>query len=1375
MPTMPSVADTQPPPGNPATVSADALPTWQINGVVWSQVTVGNIVYVTGSFSAARPPGVSPGGPGEVAAGNIFAYDIRTGNRITSFNHSLNAQGRFITKSPDGSRIYVGGDFTSVNGFARGHVAAFDTASDTLVSSFSPNVGGTVRAIQATNDTVYVGGAFGVVNGQSRTRLASFSASSGGLTSWSPTADNETVWSMVLTPDRSKVVIGGAFSTINQQPAYGMGAVDAVTGATARWDANQVIRNAGSTGAITSLRADGNQVYGTAYALSGPTNFEGSWSADPTTGAVTWMNDCHGDSYDTVPIGQVLYSVSHHHDCIWIGEFPEKEPRGYQHLLASPTFATGQNYGPDDFGWDHNARPAAPFLHWYPRLNAGTYTGQFQAGWSLTGNGDYLSVGGEFTQANNAPQQGLVRFARTGLAPNKRGMENFSADLTVASVVAGEARVSWRSQWDMDNARITYQVFRDGGSSPIHTVTSSSTFWKRPRLFFDDTAVAPGTQHTYRVRASDPFGNSSESPPSSSVTIASSSVDSYAQQVLDDGASSYFRLDESSGTTLRDLTGLGDAVVSGSVSRGTTGAISGNTATTFSGGSAGTTIPLQAPTVFSIEAWFRTTTSSGGKIVGFGNSSSGLSTRHDRQLYMDNSGRILLGINNGNVQTVQSPGSYRDGQWHHALGTVGPGGMSLFVDGKRVGFDSSMRVPRGYTGFWRIGGDNLSGWNQRPSSNAFSGNIDEVAVYDTALTVEQIQQHYIASGRSLNVPTAPADAYGQTVFNDNPDMYWRLAETSGSTASDSGRLFTSGILSTQIGLTRPAPGAIPGNSAITLSGSQSIGSTYAEHRPTDFSAEIWFKTTTTTGGKLIGFGTSSSGSSSQSDRMVWMTDSGKLRFGARSRGVETFIESASSYNDNGWHHVVATQGWGGMNLYVDGVLVVSNDVGGGGIYPGAWRIGGGDSTYGGNTASFFTGSLDEAAVYPRVLTPAQVQAHFAAAGGTVSNLPPTASFTQSANGLTVTFGGSGSSDVDGVITSYVWSFGDDANDTGVSTTHTYAASGTYNVTLTVTDDDGATGSVTQQVSVVEPPNQPPSASFTATPQGLTGLFDASASSDSDGSIASYAWMFGDDTNGSGVTASHAYTASGTYNVTLTVTDNQGLATWTTRQITVTDGGGPVQIASDLFSRTLTGGWGDADQGGAWNQQGNRANFSVDNGVGRLRMPSAGSGPSIFLPGASSTDTDLQVSVSLDVAPVGGLGVDQSFLLRRVQGAGDYRAKIRFLPGGAVRIGLSRAASNGAQTVLAAETVVPGITYAAGQVLVVRAQAFGTSPTTVRMKVWRSGSPEPGAWMLTQTDSTAALQVAGAIGMHSFLDGGATNAPIMARFDDLAVYLASTRP
>ena len=89
-----------------------------------------------------------------------------------------------------------------------------------------------------------------------------------------------------------------------------------------------------------------------------------------------------------------------------------------------------------------------------------------------------------------------------------------------------------------------------------------------------------------------------------------------------------------------------------------------------------------------------------------------------------------------------------------------------------------------------------------------------------------------------------------------------------------------------------------------------------------------------------------------------------------------------------------------------------------------------------------------------------------------------------------------------------------------------------------------------QFIVEHPANQPPVAAFTYTTSGLTADFDASASSDPDGTIVSYEWDFGDEKTGSGVAASHAYAAAGTYPVTLTVTDDDGAIDETSQDVTV---------------------------------------------------------------------------------------------------------------------------------------------------------------------------------------------------------------------------------
>ena len=119
-----------------------------------------------------------------------------------------------------------------------------------------------------------------------------------------------------------------------------------------------------------------------------------------------------------------------------------------------------------------------------------------------------------------------------------------------------------------------------------------------------------------------------------------------------------------------------------------------------------------------------------------------------------------------------------------------------------------------------------------------------------------------------------------------------------------------------------------------------------------------------------------------------------------------------------------------------------------------------------------------------------------------------------------------SADADGTIASYAWDFGDGEQGTGEDAEHTYGAPGSYTVTLTVTDDTGATATATQQVTAALPPNQLPTAALTAEVDQLGVSVDAGASSDDDGTIESYEWDFGDGTTKTGKTATHTYARRG---------------------------------------------------------------------------------------------------------------------------------------------------------------------------------------------------------------------------------------------------------
>jgi PKD repeat protein len=169
--------------------------------------------------------------------------------------------------------------------------------------------------------------------------------------------------------------------------------------------------------------------------------------------------------------------------------------------------------------------------------------------------------------------------------------------------------------------------------------------------------------------------------------------------------------------------------------------------------------------------------------------------------------------------------------------------------------------------------------------------------------------------------------------------------------------------------------------------------------------------------------------------------------------------------------------------------------------------------------------------------------------GTPANNPPTANFSFTTSGLTATFTDS-SSDSDGTIASRSWNFGDGGTSTATNPSRTYAAAGTYNVQLTVTDNGGATNTITKAVTVSSGTNAAPTANFTFTTSGLTATFTDS-STDSDGTIASRSWNFGDGGTSTATNPSRTYAAAGTYNVQLTVTDNGGATNSRTQSVTVT--------------------------------------------------------------------------------------------------------------------------------------------------------------------------------------------------------------------------------
>jgi gliding motility-associated-like protein len=429
-------------------------------------------------------------------------------------------------------------------------------------------------------------------------------------------------------------------------------------------------------------------------------------------------------------------------------------------------------------------------------------------------------------------------------------------------------------------------------------------------------------------------------------------------------------------------------------------------------------------------------------------------TNRDRVIYMNNSGQLEFGVYPGSIVVIKTPESYNDGFWHFATATLSSNGMKLYVDGLLKLVNSSVTTGQSMTGYWRLGYFDLStGWSTA-NSNYFNGVLDDVFFYDRELTPAEIKSIYEmpdgagsdspkCAGEILNLKgasisgasyswTGPA---GFTSSLQNPMInnissanegiyYLTITDSSGcptaripalvrvatvsiplSQAPTAGLLikylFTGGSTND---LSGNANSAIPQNSPVPSSGrygfpnnayllngtNQYLSTTNSYSSPTVFTIMVWFKTTTTTGGRLIGFGSSQNGSSASSDRQIYMTDAGQLIFGVNNTTPNVVNSGGEVYNDGQWHCAVGTLSAAGLNLYVDGVLQGSDpSVTTAQNYTGYWRVGYDQIQSpwpSPPTSKYFNGNVDDVYIY-NVVIPSSSIAQYNSVDGAGSNEP----------------------------------------------------------------------------------------------------------------------------------------------------------------------------------------------------------------------------------------------------------------------------------------------------------------------------------------------------------------------------------------------------
>ena len=746
--------------------SASELPTWQTNGIVWAMAEANGIVYTGGTFTAIRPPGTTASGTGARSAVNFAAFDARTGNP-TSCNLSItgsSATVRAMDVSPDGRTLYIGGSFGAVNGINTTRIAAINLPGCTVNTNFKPGiVSSTVRAIDATADAVYFGGDFLSVRDTPRERLAAVTPA-GALLPWAPTA-NLPVRALHAPPAKNVVIAGGDFTTINGTDSKSLAVVDPASGSSVKTYPNNFIPK---TSVVKTITSDATSFYIGNEGTGGGV-FDGRARLDLGTFDQVWRDTCLGATQSLTVYQNSLYAAHHAHDCGSMGGFTD----------GSRTFLSAQDLD-----------NPSPLRQWNPLLNdgQGEGIGPRTLSHTTTGTNDVLWVGGEFTKVNGQAQQSLTRF---GPGPGNAG-PGAPRLLSAESRAAGQNTIRWQTATDTDDSELTYSIYRNGSGTPLATVQASSLWWNLPQASFTDTTATPGVSYAYRVRANDPDGH--VGPLSAQIQITTATkAQAYPSAVRADGASTYWRLGDSVAAAADSSPADRMGLPYGSPGIGTAeGALTGDTnkATAFDGADDVVYSPQRAtaPKEYSAEVWFRTDTTTGGKIFGFGNalprrtgSNLLLSSSYDRHLYMTNAGRLVFGTWTGRAETVITPAAYNDGTWHHVVATQGASGTVLYVDGEQVG---SNRVAgnEAVTGSWRIGGDQLSSsWPQMPSSRYFKGSIDEFAVYPTVLSEDSVHAHYAAANGTTPGPVADTtppsvvEGAAATVSGTTVNLGWAAA------------------------------------------------------------------------------------------------------------------------------------------------------------------------------------------------------------------------------------------------------------------------------------------------------------------------------------------------------------------------------------------------------------------------------------------------------------------------------------------------------------------------------------------------------------------------------------------------------------------------
>ena len=665
-------------------VTADVLPTAQINASGWvaDQAIKGDTVFAGGKFTSARPAGAAEG-TSESARGNLLAYSLSTGVLNTGFKPVLNGEAKVLALSPDQTRLYVGGSFTTVNGASRARHRG-------------------VRHLDGPDRRRLQG------DGQRR-RVRHLRHQQHGLRRrvlllgerQQPPGLRRLLREHRLRPERLDAVHrpvhvlgpggarrarrpGGRRRLVREgrQPEVGLDhgrrerfrlARPQRPGRSGPGRSTRSSSRAGPARPCCRCTPTGRNVYGSGYRYGTTTaNYEGVWAAKPTDGTVTWLADCHGDTYDTTVLSGVVYVATHQHDCSNIGGFPEQTPtrierRGTAFTTTAKGTVQPNSLLPGTFSSFPN-QPAPALINWFPDFKNPTCTTvgcslyESQPTNTIESSGNYVVVGGQFPTVNGVAQQGLVRFAKPAVAPKKDAPRTYNGTgPTVRAVASNVMRVT-AAPGDRDNLVLSrIELWRTDKSSPVWSADNRTAPWWRTSVAYTDRDVTAGKTYSLLPQDDRPRRQHHHHRPGVREDaglrhrvrhdLLAAGPGRRCVELLADGRRR--RLD--AGDRLRGPGGPHPPArrQPGRVRRRRPGHRGDDERVRP------TPRPHQgqanrAPQTFTAEAWFRTT-AAGGQVIGFGNRAVGKSEIHDRQVYVTATGELAFYVSLGRLEDDHQP------------------------------------------------------------------------------------------------------------------------------------------------------------------------------------------------------------------------------------------------------------------------------------------------------------------------------------------------------------------------------------------------------------------------------------------------------------------------------------------------------------------------------------------------------------------------------------------------------------------------------------------------------------------------------------------------------------------------------------------------